>query len=70
MTLVKSFDFLKGLTIKEAQTKMEDIPHFRLMYIRVTRNNNIPMICTMDYVKDRLNVHIVDNKITDIIGVG
>lgn len=70
MTQLQSFEFLIGLTVTEAKIALEPIEHFKFTYLRIVRKDDLPMIITCDYVKDRLNVHIVNDKITEIIGFG
>ena len=64
MTEQKEFDQnqLIGLTIEEA---IEIYPN-----IRVVKINGNPLVCTMDYRIDRLNVEVVDRKISIIQGFG
>lgn len=53
---------LIGLTIEEAREIYENI--------RIVKINGNPLVCTMDYNTKRLNVEVVDRKISKIQGFG
>lgn len=55
---------LIGKTVEEARTLR---PGYR---IRVGRIDGEPCICTRDYRLDRINVHLENNVIVKVTGVG
>lgn len=57
-------DHLIGKTVEEARQELEPKGNT----VRVVSKDGQPMMVTMDYRENRLNVEIVDNKIVKIAG--
>lgn len=58
------FDLLIGKTVEEAQELLPDLR------IRLTKRNNIDIICLRDYDENRLNVQTVNGTIAQVVGIG
>lgn len=61
----KEFQHLIGKTVAEANI---DLP--APYYVRVVNKDGHACVGTCDYVTNRINIHVRDNRITEIKGCG
>lgn len=57
-------NFLKTF-IEKTQDEARELAAFNGYKFRVTMKDGEHFLCTMDYRMDRVNVHVMDNKVTE-----
>jgi hypothetical protein len=59
---ITQMDFLKSL-IGKTETRARDLVKAQGMTFRITMKDGSHYVITMDYRTDRVNIHLVDNKV-------